>query len=80
MQNRTIISKQELADLFKAETRNLDIFKSVYIQPENTEPDETGCNWYINYSNGESEVIHKCAETLQELNTSLHAKYNLPPD
>ena len=80
MKNRTIISKKELADLFKAETKKMEIFSKIYCLVERKNPDKTGCNWMLNISNAEKEVLYKFAESNKELNALLRAKYNLPTE
>lgn len=77
---RTIISNRELVELFKIETKKQEIFSKIYILIRSTPPDKTGCNWMINISNGEKELLEKFYESTRELNSLYRKKYNLPAD
>ena len=77
---RTIISKKELVELFKAETKKLEIFNKIYMHIKTKVPDETGCNWTLNVSNEERDVLIEFCERMQPFTASMREKYNTPSD
>jgi hypothetical protein len=75
---RTIISKKELVELFKIETKKLEIFNRIYLLIKRNELDETGCNWILSVSNGERDDLFKYCEKMQPFTAAMREKYNIP--
>lgn len=75
---RTIISKKELVELFKIETKKLELFNRIYIAIKINKLDETGCNWKLSVSNGERDHLFKYCEKMQSFTAAMREKYNIP--
>jgi hypothetical protein len=75
---RTIISKKELVELFKIETKKLELFNRIYIAIKIKDLDETGCNWILSVSNGERDELFEYCEKMQPFTASMREKYNIP--
>ncbi len=79
MADRVTKSRKEIMDLFKLEAKKLDICNSIYIGPVNAQaPDKTGCNWVLCIGGGEKGQARECARILEQFNTLLRSKYNIP--